>query len=912
MAVNTRQVAFRRAKLRARIAALQTQEGRAAADAHWFRSRAFAQYARQGQTERLDPILTEETYNRWLLENGRREQVERLTASAAGLPDHAGTRVLTPHPARVAMIADTFLYETYEGTARITYLTPENFREVARESDILIITSTWRGRYEDWHGTSTAAGLVRTEVIPAFRQQGVPVIFYSKEDPPNYVRFRPLAQEADVVFTSAREKIADYQRDCPRAQAVRSLTFGINPAIHNPVGSRRRRHTEVLFAGSWLSHKYPKRQASARSLFQGVLDAGRDLLILDRNSELGDPKYFYPREYIDHAGPGLDHKDLMKVQRTVDVHLNLNSVTSSGTMYANRVVELQATGAFVLSNYSLAVNDLYPEVQLVDRAAEVPLVLEHMTGDRLYRAQTDGLRRVWEHDTAWQRMAEMLVSVGAPTASLRERTALVPDGDTSLEYVGSVARRQSAPVDCLTREQLRARAGDYDVVVPVSETHDYSATHVRDLLNVFRFADVDIAAKNGSETAGSITSHADHELVARATASARSALRTRSETDVLRGWLDTGRSEGRTYSTAPFGAGPRPRQQIELSTPGTPRLTVVVPVYNNGKHLVSKCFRSLQRSSIFDDMEILLIDDGSTDGQTVEAVRELAAHHPNVRTHFFDRGGSGSASRPRNEGLELAKAPRITYLDPDNEAINDGYAVLLDAMEQGAFEFAIGDMIKLADNRRRVPNVKLLKRHLPDAPDGGLEVPDDALQRVSFQPMSIQALVADTEWLRAIGMHQPVGALGQDSFAFQQMLHGAHRIATVNLPIHIYYGAVSQSMINTVGPGFYRKYLPLEEYRAAWLRQHAMYEDYCHLRADAFLNGWLVNKYNRFVAPEVRPDCRPVLEAICALYTADLQPVDPTDPLSDVTIVVRQPREPDLSDYRVDAVSGTATSKDAS
>lgn len=144
------------------------------------------------------------------------------------------------------------------------------------------------------------------------------------------------------------------------------------------------------------------------------------------------------------------------------------------------------------------------------------------------------------------------------------------------------------------------------------------------------------------------------------------------------------------------------------------------------------------------------------------------------------------------------------------------------------------------------------------------------------------------------------------------MLHGAHRIATVNLPIHIYYGAVSQSMINTVGPGFYRKYLPLEEYRAAWLRQHAMYEDYCHLRADAFLNGWLVNKYNRFVAPEVRPDCRPVLEAICALYTADLQPVDPTDPLSDVTIVVRQPREPDLSDYRVDAVSGTATSKDAS
>lgn len=871
MALNTRQVEFRRAKVKARISALQAQESRAAADAHWFRSRAFAQYALQGRADRLGSALTEETYGRWLRDNHRREQVERLTASVAGLPDHAGTRVLTPHPARVALIADTFLYDTYEGTARITYLTPENFREAARESDVLIITSTWRGRYEDWHGTSTAAGLVRTEVIPAFREQGVPVIFYSKEDPPNYVRFRPLAQEADVVFTSAREKITDYQRDCPRAQEVRSLTFGVNPAIHNPVGSRRRRHAEVLFAGSWLSHKYPKRQAAARVLFDGVLDAERDLLILDRNSELGDPKYFFPREYIDRVGPGLAHKDLMKVQRTVDVHLNLNSVTDSGTMYANRVVELQAMGAFVLSNYSLAVNDLYPEVQLVDSAAEVPLVLDHMTGDRLYRAQTDGLRRVWEHDTAWQRMAEMLESVGAPTASLRERTALVPDGDTSLEYVGSVARRQSAPVDCLTREQLRARAGEYDVVVPVSETHDYSATHVRDLLNVFRFADVDIAAKIGSETAGSITSHADHELVAGATASARSALRTRSETDVLRGWLDTGRSEGRTYSTAPFGAGPRPRQQIELSTPGTPRLTVVVPVYNNGKHLVSKCFRSLQRSSIFDDMEILLIDDGSTDVQTVEAVKDLAARHPNVRTRFFDTGGSGSASRPRNEGLELAKAPRITYLDPDNEAVNDGYAVLMDAMDQGDVEFAIGDMVKLADTRRRVPNVKLLTRHLPAHPDGGLMVPDDALQRVSFQPMSIQALVADTEWLRAIDMHQPVGALGQDSFAFQQMLHGANRIATVNLPIHIYYGAVSRSMINTVGPGFYRKYLPLEEYRAAWLRQHSMYEDYCHLRADAFLEGWLISKYNKLVPTNNKHECAEIIKQICGIYEAVIE-----------------------------------------
>ena len=72
--------------------------------------------------------------------------------------------------------------------------------------------------------------------------------------------FRPLAAEADVVFTSAEEMIPVYREDCPRVHQVKSLTFGVNPLLHTPVGSRRIRRSEVLFAGSWLTHKYPQRQ----------------------------------------------------------------------------------------------------------------------------------------------------------------------------------------------------------------------------------------------------------------------------------------------------------------------------------------------------------------------------------------------------------------------------------------------------------------------------------------------------------------------------------------------------------------------------------------------------------------------------------------------------------------------------
>mgnify|MGYP001042887902 CR=1 FL=1 len=888
MALNKQQVKLRSAKVRERIQQLELKKETAVEGIRWYRSQSFKTHLEQGHGDRLAPNVDSDQYTEILLNNGRAEHVQELVLASRSLPDHVGTRALTPHPARVAMIADTFLYETFEGTADITYVTRDNFREVARNSDVLILASTWRGRFQDWIGTTNVNGRVIREVIPEFKAVGVPVIFYSKEDPPNYSVFLPLARRADVIFTSAQEKIPSYHKDCPEVEHIEAITFGVSPFLHTPVGSRRERRQEIMFAGSWLTHKYSNRQKHGRMLFDGVIDSGRDLLIVDRNSTLGISKYQYPQQYLDHVGPGIEHKDLMKVQRMLDVQLNLNSVGGSPTMYANRVVELQAMGSFVVSNYSLAVNDNYPEVQLIDSAEEVPFVLDAMRGDTLYRAQNDGLRRVWEHDTAWQRMAQLLNSVGAPVATTSERTALVPVSGTDVEHVRRVAENQTAPVDVLDMGEIAARRAEYDIVVPIAEDHEYSSVHVRDLLNVFRYADVDIATKNGSETNSVVTPNDDHELVREAASAARSALRTVSDDDALSRWLETGQVAGNAYSASPFGAGPKGMESIQLQDTAAPELSVVVPVYNNGKHLVSKCFRSLQRSTIFDRMEVLLIDDGSTDGYTPQVVRELADRYVNVHAHFFETGGSGSASRPRNEGLKLAKAPFITYLDPDNEALNDGYRVLLERVKELKVQFAIGNMVKLTSSRKDVNNAALLNSRLPKDPVGGRMVPDNVMELTKFQPMSIQALVADTAWLRSIGLHQPLGALGQDSLAFQQMLHGARRIATVKLPIHVYYGAVSNSMVNTVGPGFYRKYLPMERYRREWLDRDGLFEDYCRLRVDPFFNGWLVQKFNRFVSPEHKQECRALLDDLCAIYDVQLAHEDPNDLESPIYVVVRE------------------------
>lgn len=294
-------------------------------------------------------------------------------------------------------------------------------------------------------------------------------------------------------------------------------------------------------------------------------------------------------------------------------------------------------------------------------------------------------------------------------------------------------------------------------------------------------------------------------------------------------------------------------------------LSVIIPVYNNGPHLLNKCIRSLSRSSIFDRMQILLVDDGSSDLRTQQILEEIALRHHQVRLYRFEIGGSGSASRARNKGLELATAPWITYLDPDNEAVEDGYAKLVELCTRKALDFALGDMLMYAETVKRLDNARVLGRHLQDH-EGHRVVPyPDILQRLDFYPMSIQAMVINAHWLRSLGLEQPVGALGQDSFFFQQLVHEARRIDVLYQPVHIYYGSVQGSVVNTIGLDFFRKYLPLEAARAGWLRDIGQIEEYKKTRAQSFMKYWFLPKL-KLVDAQDYSEAVTILHQLAAFY----------------------------------------------
>jgi hypothetical protein len=90
-----------------------------------------------------------------------------------------------------------------------------------------------------------------------------------------------------------------------------------------------------------------------------------------------------------------------------------------------------------------------------------------------------------------------------------------------------------------------------------------------------------------------------------------------------------------------------------------PRVTVVIPCFNLGGYLPGAV--ASVRSQTFTDVEIVVVDDGSSEADTRRAIDAVAA--PDVRVI---RTGHGGLSAARNAGLRNARGEYVSCLDADD------------------------------------------------------------------------------------------------------------------------------------------------------------------------------------------------------------------------------------------------------
>jgi teichuronic acid biosynthesis glycosyltransferase TuaG len=121
-----------------------------------------------------------------------------------------------------------------------------------------------------------------------------------------------------------------------------------------------------------------------------------------------------------------------------------------------------------------------------------------------------------------------------------------------------------------------------------------------------------------------------------------------------------------------------------------PLVSVIIPAYN-AEAFLARAIRSVEAQS-FQDFELLVIDDGSTDG-----TGDVARAFGSVR---YVRGDHLGEAEARNRGLEEATGELVAFVDADDEWLPDKLARQVAFMERLDSSFSYTDSYLVQDGKR--------------------------------------------------------------------------------------------------------------------------------------------------------------------------------------------------------------------
>lgn len=136
-------------------------------------------------------------------------------------------------------------------------------------------------------------------------------------------------------------------------------------------------------------------------------------------------------------------------------------------------------------------------------------------------------------------------------------------------------------------------------------------------------------------------------------------------------------------------------------------ISVIVPVYNTEQYL-PRCIDSILSQS-FTDFELLLVDDGSTDG-CGKICDSYAEKDSRIRVFHKENDGVSSA---RNLGLDNAKGEWICFVDSDDELMPNGIRMMAEGISDEV-DLVMAGYNKYGDNNSLIYSLDALKALIID------------------------------------------------------------------------------------------------------------------------------------------------------------------------------------------------------
>ena len=207
-------------------------------------------------------------------------------------------------------------------------------------------------------------------------------------------------------------------------------------------------------------------------------------------------------------------------------------------------------------------------------------------------------------------------------------------------------------------------------------------------------------------------------------------------------------------------------------------VSVIVPIYNT-RPFLEECVRSILNQQFSEPFEVLLVDDGATDGCDV-LCDELAAQDRRIRVfHQENQGLSGA----RNTGIDAARGRYYAFVDAD-DVVHPGYLqALYDACEAHDAYMAICAVEDVnEDGTSQDPPEYTLPA------ETGVFVGKNLLNRF-YAPNGTYYTVAWNKLYRAEVwklLHYPEGRLHEDDFVAHRLFWRCDKVVCLDAPLYNY------------------------------------------------------------------------------------------------------------------------------
>ncbi len=209
------------------------------------------------------------------------------------------------------------------------------------------------------------------------------------------------------------------------------------------------------------------------------------------------------------------------------------------------------------------------------------------------------------------------------------------------------------------------------------------------------------------------------------------------------------------------------------------KVSVIIPVYNVKPYL-ERCVQSVMRQT-FKDVEILLVDDGSTDGSG-EVCDHLATSQTNIIViHQKNQGLSGA----RNTGISRAKGEYVIFLDSDDVWLLDNGLELLFKESPKGCDLIVFKRVDFWKNGRREDSKDYDLRTIASFSDSS-KVFEYLIKEQRFQ-LSACFLMTRRQILTENDIFFPIGLLDEDISWNLRLWQFVQTVSFHNLPFYGYY-----------------------------------------------------------------------------------------------------------------------------